>query len=471
MVYSDPLFLFLYLPLLLAAYLASPLAVRNPLLLVASLGFYAVGEQQYTVVMLGSICLNYLFGRALDSDRFANRLRMLWLGLALNLLGLLFFKYTNFLAGELNHLLKMLGQPGFNPPHIHLPLGISFFVFQGMSYLIDVYRREVPAERSLFRFALFKSLFPQLIAGPIVRYPDVAKQLHSRHLVLSEFTRGAERFIIGLGKKVLLANPTGAVADQVFALPNTELSTPIAWLGLVCYALQIYFDFSGYSDMAIGLGRCFGFTFRENFDYPYSAVTVTEFWRRWHLSLSTWFRDYLYIPLGGNRLGKTRTYVNLFIVFALCGLWHGASWNFLIWGLWHGSLLALERGALANPLARASRTMSAAYTLVAVGAGWVFFRAESLSQAVTWLATLGGLGDATGGQPFGYFWNTELALVLIAAGVGCTPWPKRAFRTLIDAGPPWLVQSSVLVGVATLLVVCGSRVAAGAYSPFIYFRF
>jgi len=470
MVFSDPLFLFVFLPLLLTAYLSVPLAFRNPLLLVASLGFYAVGEGKYTAVMLASIAFNYCTARVLDGATSSRRKQMLAFGIACNLGALVFFKYTNFLVAEINGLLASFSHFRLALDPVHLPLGISFFAFQGMSYLIDVYRKEVPAERSLFRFALFKALFPQLIAGPIVRYPDVAAQLRNRHVSLNNLTRGSERFIIGLSKKVLLANPTGAVADQIFALPSTEVGSSIAWLGLACYAVQIYFDFSGYSDMAIGLGRVFGFEFRENFDYPYIARSVTEFWRRWHLSLSTWFRDYLYIPLGGNRLGPRRTYLNLFAVFALCGLWHGASWNFLIWGLWHGTLLAVERAFLSRKL-EGKHVVGHVYALAAVGVGWVFFRAETLGQSLAYLKALVGMNAATAGQPVGFYVTNELLLVLTAAAIGATPWPKRILTTFRESVPGWAALTSLLLGTSVLLLSCATKVAAGAYSPFIYFRF
>jgi len=470
MVFSDPLFLFVFLPLLLTAYLLVPLVFRNPLLLGASLGFYAIGEGQYTAVMLASIAFNYCTARILDGAASSRRKAVLALGIAVNLGALVFFKYANFLVAEINRLLATFGQLHLDLAPVHLPLGISFFVFQGMSYLIDVYRKEVPAERSLFRFALFKALFPQLIAGPIVRYPDVAAQLPNRQISLEKLTRGSERFILGLSKKVLLANPTGAVADQIFALPLSEVDGSIAWLGLVCYAMQIYFDFSGYSDMAIGLGRIFGFEFRENFDYPYVARSVTEFWRRWHLSLSTWFRDYLYIPLGGNRLGPKRTYLNLFTVFALCGLWHGASWNFLIWGLWHGTLLAVERAFLSRKL-EGKRALGHVYALVAVAVGWVFFRAGTLEQALAYLKALAMVGSATAGKPVGSYVTSELLLVLAAGALGSTSWPKRALATFRERVPEWAALAGLLLGTSALLLSCATKVAAGAYSPFIYFRF
>jgi alginate O-acetyltransferase complex protein AlgI len=471
MVFSDPLFLYLFLPVLLVVYFLAPRNLRNGILLLASLGFYAIGERKYTAVMLASITVNYVVGRMLDSGRFRDRRVVLGVGIAINIGALVFFKYTNFLLGEVNRALTSLGQAPIAFSHIHLPLGISFFVFQGMSYLIDVYRREIPAESSLFRFALFKALFPQLIAGPIVRYPDIAKQLNFREISYDNLARGSERFIVGLAKKVLLANPAGAAADQLFALPLEELSSPLAWLALFSYAVQIYFDFSGYSDMAIGLGRVFGFEFRENFNYPYISTTITEFWRRWHLSLSTWFRDYLYIPLGGNRGGPRRTYINLFIVFATCGLWHGASWNFLIWGFWHGFLLAVERAGLSRLLERMPRAVGHVYAMLAVLIGWVFFRVETLHDALGFMNALVSSDPTPNSQPVGFFLTPELMLTLSAAVIGSTPWPRKLLDGWCRRAPDWAAGSGLVLGAFALLLLCSLKVAAGAYSPFIYFRF
>ena len=291
------------------------------------------------------------------------------------------FKYADFLVGNLNALLGPLRLAPLSLPGIALPIGISFFTFQALSYVIDVYRREVPVQRNPFDLGLYIALFPQLIAGPIVRYHDVARQLVERVVTRQGFAYGVERFVVGLGKKVLIANTLAVQADLIFAIPADQLTAPVAWFGLVCYTLQIYFDFSGYSDMAIGLGYMFGFRFLENFSHPYVAQSITEFWRRWHISLSTWFRDYLYVPLGGNRGSALRTYRNLVLVFFLCGLWHGASWSFVVWGLLHGFLLVIERMGLGRLMARWPRALRHAWTLFFVMIAWVFFRADSLPQA------------------------------------------------------------------------------------------
>jgi alginate O-acetyltransferase complex protein AlgI len=367
---------------------------------------------------------------------------------------------------------------------IHLPIGISFFTFQALSYVIDVYRGTVPAQRNPFHFGLYVSLFPQLIAGPIVRYADVAGQILERTVTREGFARGVQRFIIGLGKKMLIANTLASSADRVFALPAGELTLAAAWLGVVCYALQIYFDFSGYSDMAIGLGRMFGFDFLENFHYPYVARSVTEFWRRWHLSLSTWFRDYVYHPLGGNRQGRARTYANLLIVFFLCGLWHGASWTFIVWGLFHGAFLVLERLGLSRALERAWLPVRHAYTLLVVLVGWVFFRADSLAQAMLFLEAMVGLGAAGLSSMATLEYATlETVLVMMVAIPAATPLlpalQDRANALLEDcrqrSWPVWPIEIAYhgagTLGLAALFLLSACTLAAGTYNPFIYFRF
>ncbi|MCA8923022.1 MAG: MBOAT family protein, partial [Planctomycetes bacterium] len=382
MVFSSTFFLFFFLPALLVFYgAARSLRLRNAVLLVASLAFYAWGELGYVFLLLGSIGANYGFGLWIAGavERGAAR-RALVVAVATNLGLLGVVKYTHMFVGWAGVALGALGVAQVDPmPPLHLPLGISFFTFQALSYVIDVYRGVVPAQRSPWKLALYVSLFPQLIAGPIVRYADLAAELDARSVTTADVAAGARRFVVGLGKKVLIANALSVPADRIFALPAEQLGLEVAWLGIACYTLQIYFDFSGYSDMAIGLGRMFGFHFLENFDYPYVSRSIREFWRRWHISLSTWFRDYLYIPLGGNQGSATRTYVNLVLVFALCGLWHGASLTFVAWGLFHGVFLVGER--LAAGKVRAPRLLQHLYVLVAVMVGWVLFRAESFAHA------------------------------------------------------------------------------------------
>ncbi|MDZ7783961.1 MAG: MBOAT family O-acyltransferase [Halioglobus sp.] len=345
-----------------------------------------------------------------------------------------------------------------------------------MSYIIDAYRRETPMQRRFSSVALYISLFPQLIAGPIVRYHDIARQIVTRDADATLTVSGIRRFLIGLAKKMLIANPMGQAADTVFALPETEVSFALAWFGILCYALQIYFDFSGYSDMAIGLGRMFGFRFLENFNYPYTARSLQDFWRRWHISLSSWFRDYLYIPLGGNRVGPLRTYVNLFAVFFLCGLWHGASWNFVLWGIIHGWFLVLERAGLSGVLARLWWPLQHAYTLLVVCIAWVFFRAEELPQALSYVGAMLGLGDASpieGGLQmlmyapdtfsaflFGLLFSTPVYLEF-----------SRRFAIPLQVGRPVLYMTTQTLFIVALFFLVLLAVVSTTYNPFIYFRF
>lgn len=482
MVFNEPLFLYAFLPIVLWGYVLLPRVIQSAFLLAASLIFYAIGAGKHAAVLVGAMVVNYALARWMDgAGVVSGRLRRgtrwwtdrrlaLAVGVAINVGALVFFKYTPLLAPELGRVLAWMGMSPLELPDVHAPLGISFFVFQGLAYLIDVYRREIPAERQPLRFALFTAFFPQLLAGPIARYSDLAPALSVRRLSADDLASGAERFVLGLGKNVLIARPLGAVADQIFGAPMTDLRAPSAWLGLVAYALQIYFDFSSYSDMAIGLGRMFGFRLRENFDYPYVSSTVTEFWRRWHISLSTWFRDYLYIPLGGNRRGPWRTYFNLFVVFAVCGLWHGANWNFFFWGLWHGSLLVAERISLARVLSHMPRALGHAYALLAVLLGWVLFRTDNLANAQGFLLAL-FRGSPEGLAEVSQHMTTEFCLVLCAAGIGSTKWPRVLVRRFGEWAPRWVVVPTLLIGVFGLLLLASMRVASSAHTPFIYLRF
>ena len=365
--------------------------------------------------------------------------------------------------------------------NIILPVGISFYTFQSMSYTIDVYRGEVKATRNFLDFACYVTMFPQLVAGPIVRYRDVALQLIDRVVTVPGFASGVRRFVIGLAKKILIANIVARAADDIFAILPADLTPALAWLGIICYTLQIYFDFSGYSDMAIGLGRMFGFDFLENFNYPYISQSIQEFWRRWHISLSTWFRDYLYIPLGGSRKGNARTYFNLVTVFFLCGLWHGAAWNFVVWGLFHGLFLVLERMGLASFLKRIPMPLRHLYALSVAVVGWVFFRAESLSQAVSFLGSMFFIhsGDPLR-QPLGMYVHPELILAIAAGFIGSAPILPRAVKKIRqkvvenESSRPWLgglFCTATVSGIIVLMIFVGMRLASGSHNPFIYFRF
>jgi alginate O-acetyltransferase complex protein AlgI len=489
LLFTEPTFLFLFLPILLGLYFIrgtrEHAAYGNWLLLAASVIFYAKGGGAFTWLMLASIAFNYWMAIGVDTVHGTPAAsRRLAFAVTLNLAVLGVFKYANFFADNLNALLQVAHVQPIAVPRVLLPIGISFFTFHAISYVIDVSRRDATAQKSPVHAALYLLLFPQLIAGPIIRYRDIADQLARRVVSIDDFAYGVRRFVIGLAKKVLIANVVAGPADRIFSLPAAELSTAHAWLGIVCYTLQIYFDFSGYSDMAIGLGRMFGFRFPENFRWPYVATSVTAFWRRWHISLSTWFRDYLYIPLGGNRVSPARRYVNLVTVFFLCGLWHGASWNFVIWGLWHGSFLVIERlvpsrHRLSNPpTTHAPDTGVMAwpiwphvYTLAIVMIGWVFFRAETLTGAIAFLRSLAGQIDAAP-TPYsvGWYLTPELWLALAAGAIGSTPWvPALAAR--IDDGRGWGVALLNTAALLALLLLSIMSMAARTYNPFIYFRF
>ncbi len=474
MLFSSILFLFLALPTVLAVYFLIRLELRNTWLLIASLFFYAWGGISYLPVMLAVILMNYCFGLLVDKDRPERTRRVsLTVSVIANLVVLAGFKYADFLVLNLNILLETGGIKPLSPPGVTLPIGISFYTFQSMSYVIDVYRRDAEVERNPFRVGLYVALFPQLIAGPIVRYHDVANQIISRTITFDGFAHGVQRFIVGLGKKVLLANTFAATADEIFALAPHELSTPLAWLGIICYTLQIYYDFSGYSDMAIGLGHMFGFHFLENFQWPYISRSIREFWRRWHISLSTWFRDYLYLPLGGNRNGWWATARNLTIVFLLCGLWHGASWNFVIWGLYHGAFLVVERTRIGNMIERLPRAFGHVYVLLVVMVGWVFFRAETLGSAIVFLKTMAGIRGGSGAfHDLDYYLSIpSLWMALILGTIGAAPWLtviSRAIQSRPCEGPLRLVGSVACLAVLLLSVVV---LASGSHNPFIYFRF
>ena len=480
MLFTEPLFLFLFLPVLLALYYV-PRALggssphwANGVLLAASVVFYAKGGGTFTWFILGSIVFNY--EAAILVDRAGGyRNHVLGAAVGLNLVALGVFKYANFFGDNVNALLVAAGRHPLTVPPVLLPIGISFFTFHAVSYLVDVYRGDAVAQKSPVHAALYLLLFPQLIAGPIIRYRDIAGQLARRSGSLDDFAVGVRRFIVGLGKKVLIANIVAGPADKIFAMPAAELSAAYAWLGIVCYTLQIYFDFSGYSDMAIGLGRMFGFSFPENFRWPYIASSVQDFWRRWHISLSTWFRDYLYVPLGGSRGSPARTYLNLVTVFFLCGLWHGASWNFVVWGLFHGMFLVLERLGLAASMKRLPAPVRHVYLLLVVMVGWVFFRADTLRNALTFLTALAGLGPAVVPAPLTVAWflTPELVLALAAGCVGAMPiagaLARQSERRAQAAG--WAGDAVAVAALAAVLALSALQVAARSYNPFIYFRF
>lgn len=476
MLFSSTVFLFAFLPLVLALHLVlRDVRLRNALLLSASLVFYAWGEAVYVLLLVFSIGANHLFGLWIDRRRGRPGDRLaLAVAVSSNLILLAAFKYANFIVDNLDVALAALGVAPIELAPVHLPIGISFFTFQSLTYVVDIHRREASPQRNPLLVGLYIAFFPQLIAGPIVRYRRIAEQLASRNPRIEDVAAGLRRFVVGLGKKVLIANTLAVPADAIFAIPVDQLETGVAWLGIVCFSLQIYFDFAGYSDMAIGLGRCFGFDFPENFDWPYTSRSLREFWRRWHMSLSTFFRDYLYIPLGGNRLGAGRTAVNLLLVFLLCGLWHGAAWIFVIWGLVHGFFLALERTAFGRGLERAPALVQHVYVLFVVMIAWVFFRADTLSHALGYLDALAGRGAASGGAwPFVAVFDPLIASVLAIAALSALSWTRRwgaeLARTL--EAPPLSLDVARLVALGAIGLLCAMSLAAGTHNPFIYFRF
>jgi alginate O-acetyltransferase complex protein AlgI len=477
--FVDADFLFLFFPLVLAITLMAPKGARNSILLVASLLFYALGESSFVIVMIEFIVLNYFFGLAIEATRDVRR-RELILGLAVssNLLALFYFKYLNFAIGTLSPVLARVGVNVGTWKSSLLPAGISFYTFHSLSYLVDVYRRNVRAIRNPLDFGLYISFFPQLIAGPIVRYKFIAPQLHDREIRSGDFAEGARRFIVGLGKKLLIADTVAVIADRAFGAAPQDLSAGLAWCGLLCYALQIYYDFSGYSDMAIGMARMFGFRFPENFRYPYISQSISEFWHRWHISLSTWFRDYLYIPLGGNRVSRARVYFNLIVVFLLCGVWHGANWTFVVWGLWHGMFLIFERAGLARWLKDRHRLIRHAYALSAICFGWVLFRAPDFNASWIYFKALSGFGVGMTDPIFHIGRDVGLAIVFgvlfslplvraVHAG-----WLRQARRADIFGETNYvlgrLASAALLSLVFALSMLC---VAAATHHPFIYFRF
>lgn len=475
MIFSSPIFLFFFLPSLLVLYYGSPQRFKNTLLLTASLLFYAWGEGFYVILMLVSIALNFVLGKLIDLNR--DQKRYLVLGVFLNLAILISYKYANFLVNNLDLvLLKLHISPIVLKP-VHLPLGISFFTFQAISYLIDIRRGEIESQKNILNLGLYISLFPQLIAGPIVRYQTINKQITNRTVSSVEFLEGAERFILGLAKKMLIANPLGFAVDSIFAMPIETVPAHVAWFGIMLYALQIYFDFSGYSDMAIGIGKMFGFRFLENFNYPYISQSVQEFWRRWHISLSTWFRDYLYIPLGGNRGASWRTYFNLWCVFVLCGLWHGASWNFLIWGMFHGLILIVERLGLAALLTNSWRPLRHLYLVLVILTSWVFFRAENLSQALDYLSAMYQFNFFSVSFEFLDLLTAELFIALVVGIILSMP----LYRGLKSRLPTYSQESNSFSVVAAfsvrlalaagLLLLAMMQLASSTHNPFIYFRF
>jgi len=471
MIFSSILFIFLFLPIVLGVHFLIAKKYRNLFILIVSLFFYAWGEYLLVLLMMSSICINYIVGNVISEYQNKGNEKqakaILILGTIINLSVLGYYKYIHFFLDSLSQIGIDLN---IDVSNVTLPVGISFFTFQSISYLVDVYRKTVTGQKNLISLGMYISLFPQLIAGPIVRYKDIAKEVKSREITTSLFKTGISRFIIGFAKKVLIANNIGFIADKVFAIAPHELSTPLCWIGIICYSLQIYYDFSGYSDMAIGLGKMLGFNFKENFEHPYISKSIREFWRRWHISLSSWFKDYLYIPLGGNRKGKHRTYVNLLIVFFLTGLWHGASWNFVIWGLFHGTFIVIERLGLIKFLEK-TNLLSRVYTLLVVILGWVFFRVESLEDAISFIGKMFSFSSGTNNYPYLFINNYIIivALVGIAFSMPLRKYIAQHTESVINNKRMLnMLKYSFLIFIFILSIM---ELAQTTYNPFIYYRF
>lgn len=467
MIFSSLFFLFLFLPLALLCYYLLPHNWRNGVLFAASLLFYAWGEPVYIWLMLFSIFINYLYGLLLARYEKQQQVakNILLSAAAVNIALLCFFKYADLLLQSINFVCDTELQ-ALNLP---LPVGISFYTFQAMSYLIDLYRGEVAVQRNLLSFGTYVALFPQLIAGPIVRYQTVADQLRQRKEDINSYGYGVSRFVLGLAKKVLLANNLGLLWQEVQQLPAGELATITAWLGMIAFALQLYYDFSGYSDMAVGLGRMFGFTFLENFNYPYISQSITEFWRRWHISLGSWFREYVYIPLGGSRVSPLLMYRNLLVVWCLTGLWHGASWNFVLWGLYFGLLLALEKAFLQRWLELLPRLFRHLYALVLILFGWVLFVFSDLSQAWQYWQALLALNHSSWLAQQTLYLVTNYALLLLLAGLAAVPWwEKIAVKKQRNKQACYYAAAAAHL---LLLILSTAYLVDSTYNPFLYFRF
>lgn len=470
MLFSSTVFLFFFLPIVfIVTRICKNIKIINIFLMIVSLFFYAWGEPKYIILMLCVIMINYFFGLLIARKKHAKLFLILCVVANLAILG--YFKYFDFLLSTVNGI---VGQEMFAMQGIILPIGISFYTFQALSYVIDLYREEIQLQRNPLNLALYISFFPQLIAGPIIKYHDVDKQIEQRTITPEKTAYGIKRFILGLSKKVILANAFALIVDLNFGRDMTLMGTVATWTIMILYTLQIYFDFSGYSDMAIGMGKMFGFDFPENFNFPYISRSIKEFWRRWHISLSTWFKEYVYIPLGGNRKGTGRTYLNLLIVFFCTGLWHGASVNFIIWGLWHGLFLVIERLFLSKLLERKKLSViSWIYTMVVVVVGWVFFRAETLDSAMVVIRNM--FVPMQGIYNIGEILGPK-ALVLLVIGLffaGIHRWVFQKAKWKIDTDIlvakkyGWLE----IVGLMMLLLICIMLVVSNTYNPFIYFRF
>ena len=468
MVFSSLLFLFYFLPVILILYYIVPRKFRNLILFISGLIFYAWGEPVYVFLMLFSTVADYIHGILIDryKDR-KNISKIVLISSVIINLGLLsFFKYFGFVLQVINDFTGA----SFKDPGLSLPIGISFYTFQTMSYTIDLYRKRIPVQKNFITFGAYVSLFPQLIAGPIVRYNAIAEQLENRKVSMTGFGEGVARFVLGMGKKVLIANNIGILWQQIQVMHSEELTVMTAWIGALAFGFQYFFDFSGYSDMAIGLGKMFGFDFPENFNYPYISRSITEFWRRWHISLGSWFRDYVYIPLGGNREGRFNLYRNLFIVWFLTGLWHGAGWNYILWGLYFGILITLEKTVLLKILEKIPRWATHVYTLLAVAVGWMVFAFENMSAGIGYLKAMFGLGGAGFLDNRSMYFLYTNVVILIISILASTPVFKKYTEALQEKSPRLIYVTSIL-GYASVMILSTAYLVDSTYNPFLYFRF
>lgn len=463
MVFSSLNFLFLFLPCLIVFYFIIPQKfrlLRNNILLIFSLFFYIYGGAKFIIVMLFSISINYIFGLLVYKTE--NKRLFVVLAAVCNLSVLFYFKYTMFFLENINKLFNT----NISIPNIVLPIGISFFTFQGLSYVLDIYNGNAQVQKNPLNVALYISLFPQLIAGPIVRYETVEHEIINRKENLSEFSDGIIKFSFGMGKKIILANSVGYIADKIFLFSPNEMTVSLAWIGAVCYTLQIYFDFSGYSDMAIGLGKMFGFHFLQNFNYPYISKSITDFWRRWHISLSTWFRDYVYIPLGGNRCSKYRNILNIFIVWLLTGFWHGAAWNFIFWGIYFAVLLMLEKFIYGKYIKKMYIPFQHLYALFFIIIGWVLFRSPSLEYAFKMIKLMLGFGNIPLFDKRTIFYLYEYKFELFISVLACIP-----LKNYIKLKPEFLYYFSEGIYSIFILLLSIMYLVNSTFNPFIYFRF
>ncbi len=474
MLFTSIVFLYYFLPILLILYYLAGKKIRNYILLVFSLLFYAWGEPKFVLLMIFMVFVNYIVGILIDKEKIENDKSkkakiILTVGIIANIAIIGYFKYSMFFMESINSFFNLT----LEVKTIKLPIGISFFTFQAMSYIIDVYRNDGKVQKNLGNLMLYISLFPQLIAGPIVRYSTVDDQIRDRSETVALFESGINRFVIGLGKKIIFANGLAVVADKSFNYVNNgiEISILFAWAGIICYTLQIYFDFSGYSDMAIGLGRMFGFEFVENFNYPYISKSISEFWRRWHISLGSWFRDYVYIPLGGNRCSVGRNIFNLSVVWFLTGLWHGANWTFILWGCYFGVFIILERYVLKDIMDKIPNKLRVFITFILVVLGWVLFRANNLEIAKNYYLVLFGLGDnAFIGSDMDLFIYEYLPLFIIAL-FAATPFPKNIAEKVFKNKDSLVFMVCEFAFIIGIMYICTASLVASSFNPFIYFNF